>query len=105
MSEEEKSKEGQKFVSGTPKAGIFETSKQVPVETEAVLEALYAFQNEGEDTSVSDPAGAEALLERGWDLMVAAHGGNISTAMRSWVELARQWRADCHEWTEANASG
>lgn len=55
-------------------------------------------------TTLPEPEtdGPIALMERGWEIMLAAHGGNINVALRSWRELARQWREDCHAWAEAN---
>lgn len=79
-------------------------------EPEEVLATLFALQNEEPENAKaatvapteSDPDGAAALLERGWELVVSAHGGNIETALRSWKLAARKWREDCHDWAETN---
>ena len=74
---------------------------QIDPEAEEVLRAL-----SGLDKPIALPEpetdGPIALMERGWVLLVAAHGGNITLALRSWRELARQWREDCLDWAEAN---
>jgi len=86
----------------------FEDVELLPEETEKVLEALSNYPIAGlkeempEILPEPETDGPIALMERGWDLMDAAHGGNITLALRSWREQARQWREDCHAWAEAN---
>jgi len=43
--------------------------------------------------------GPVELLERGWELMQTARARSM---VRSWQELAHQWREDCAAWVEAN---
>ena len=45
--------------------------------------------------------GPIALMERGRELMLAAHRG-ITPPVRSWKVEAEQWWADCNDWAEAN---
>ena len=71
---------------------------------ELKLKLASEFSEPNEPVALPEPDhdGPIALMERGWDLMVSAHGGNITTALRSWRELARQWREDCLDWEKAN---
>lgn len=82
-------------------------------ESEKVLDALANFplnvppvELEVEDTPIALPEphydGPIALMERGRELMLAAHGANINTALRSWKIQVEQWWADCNDWAEAN---
>ena len=81
-------------------------------ESQKVLDAMINFpqslQPEDlgvEDTPIALPEphcdGPIALMERGRELMLAAHRG-ITPPVRSWKVEAEQWWADCNDWAEAN---
>jgi len=103
------------------------TSKPLSPEQEETLEAISKYQTNDlvetdevawaveeiprgekslkEDTPIILPEphydGPIALMERGRELMLAAHRG-MTPPVRSWKIEAEQWWADCNDWAEAN---